>query len=322
MGIEGTVISADIQGVIKCRSCLSGMPDLKLGLADTVQFEDRAATSSATVNTVKRDPTPSPTLGTTAAKDAPRPRGSSVTKLVPLKDLRFHQCVRLDRFASDRVISFIPPDGEFHLMRYHCDISEMLPNGSNSTTPLMITCNVEKFSTTSLAMSIALKTMFDTNSAATDIRITVPMPPLATGTACKPEAGYAQFMADKQAVVWKIAYMTGQREAICKINCKFPVLTAEMDADDAVQSPSSTESAASKSLILSRMASFFTNSANIINVSFEMPYYTASGMQVRYLKVMEKSGYQALPWVRYITCNGVYQFRMPIMQPCNPVNGN
>lgn len=26
--------------------------------------------------------------------------------------------------------------------------------------------------------------------------------------------------------------------------------------------------------------------------------------QVRYLKIIEKSGYQALPWVRYITQNG------------------
>ena len=29
-----------------------------------------------------------------------------------------------------------------------------------------------------------------------------------------------------------------------------------------------------------------------------------SGVQVRYLKIIEKSGYQALPWVRYITQNG------------------
>lgn len=27
-------------------------------------------------------------------------------------------------------------------------------------------------------------------------------------------------------------------------------------------------------------------------------------LQVRYLKIIEKSGYQALPWVRYITQNG------------------
>ena len=35
-----------------------------------------------------------------------------------------------------------------------------------------------------------------------------------------------------------------------------------------------------------------------ISVKFEIPYFTVSGIQVRYLKIMEKSGYQALPWVR------------------------
>jgi AP-1 complex subunit mu len=41
-----------------------------------------------------------------------------------------------------------------------------------------------------------------------------------------------------------------------------------------------------------------------ISVKYEIPYFTVSGIQVRYLKVVEKSGYQALPWVRYITQNG------------------
>lgn len=50
-----------------------------------------------------------------------------------------------------------------------------------------------------------------------------------------------------------------------------------------------------------------------ITIKFEIPYFTVSGIQVRYLKIVEKSGYQALPWVRYITQHGddyryVYQF--------------
>lgn len=35
-----------------------------------------------------------------------------------------------------------------------------------------------------------------------------------------------------------------------------------------------------------------------ITCKFEIPYFTVSGIQVRYLKIVEKSGYQALPWVR------------------------
>lgn len=29
-----------------------------------------------------------------------------------------------------------------------------------------------------------------------------------------------------------------------------------------------------------------------IQITFEIPYYTVSGLQVRYLKIVEKSGYQ------------------------------
>jgi AP-1 complex subunit mu len=51
-----------------------------------------------------------------------------------------------------------------------------------------------------------------------------------------------------------------------------------------------------------------------ISIKFEIPYFTISGIQVRYLKILEKSGYQALPWVRYVTQNGdCYQIRIPDM---------
>ncbi len=46
------------------------------------------------------------------------------------------------------------------------------------------------------------------------------------------------------------------------------------------------------------------------SVRFEVPYFAASGMQVRYLKIVEKSGYSALPWVRYVTQNGDYLARI------------
>ena len=47
-----------------------------------------------------------------------------------------------------------------------------------------------------------------------------------------------------------------------------------------------------------------------IEVKFEIPSFTVSGIQVRYLKITEASGYQAYPYVKYITKNGEYQIRM------------
>ena len=43
-----------------------------------------------------------------------------------------------------------------------------------------------------------------------------------------------------------------------------------------------------------------------VGVKFEIPYFTVSGIQVRYLKIIEKSGYDALPWVRYLVNSGDY----------------
>ena len=47
-----------------------------------------------------------------------------------------------------------------------------------------------------------------------------------------------------------------------------------------------------------------------IEVKFEIPSFTVSGIQVRYLKITEASGYQAYPYVKYVTRNGEYQIRM------------
>lgn len=41
-----------------------------------------------------------------------------------------------------------------------------------------------------------------------------------------------------------------------------------------------------------------------ISILYEIPYYAVSGLSVKYLKIIENSGYQALPWVRYLTRNG------------------
>ena len=35
-----------------------------------------------------------------------------------LQDVSFHPCVRIGRYERDRVMSFVPPDGNFQLMTY------------------------------------------------------------------------------------------------------------------------------------------------------------------------------------------------------------
>jgi AP-1 complex subunit mu len=39
--------------------------------------------------------------------------------LIVMDDIRFHECMRLNKFKSERNTSFVPPDGEFDLMTYY-----------------------------------------------------------------------------------------------------------------------------------------------------------------------------------------------------------
>ena len=50
-----------------------------------------------------------------------------------IKDCSFHPCVRYTRFEQDRVVSFVPPDGTFELMRYRVNTK------TNVTVPIYVT---------------------------------------------------------------------------------------------------------------------------------------------------------------------------------------
>ncbi|KAJ2608381.1 clathrin associated protein complex medium subunit, partial [Coemansia sp. RSA 1365] len=103
LSAKGTVLRADVQGQIVMRSFLSGMPECKFGLNDKLVLDQ------STIGNNDR----STGLGARVGSMAGVGDGESVE----IADCQFHQCVRLGKFDSDRIISFIPPDGEFELMR-------------------------------------------------------------------------------------------------------------------------------------------------------------------------------------------------------------
>ena len=93
--------------------------------------------------------------------------------------------------------------------------------------------------------------------------------------------GSVSYAPELSAMVWKIKQLGGGKEYLMRAHFGLPSV---QDEESMVR-------------------------RTPINVKFEIPYFTVSGIQVRYLKIVEKSGYQALPWVRYITQNGEYDLR-------------
>lgn len=280
MSNEGLVLSSDIAGTVRVRCMLSGMPDLKLGLSDQVIYEGQAATSSPNL---QQRPKALPTS----------------TAACTLEDIRFHQCVRLDRFDSERNISFIPPDGEFDLMTYKQNIA-------NTQPILWLERRVDKSKGNLHSATYTLKTQFNKENAnASSIRVNIPVPADAIAVKTRAESGHAKHVAARSAVTWKISFLPGGRECSCSVDYKLPLVINE-EGSSRISIVQDTGPAAPQQHPRDPAA---PSSQRPISVQFEIPYFTLSGMQVKYLKVMEKGNYTAIPWVRYITENGNYIFR-------------
>lgn len=239
---NGTVLRSEIVGVVKMKSYLSGMPELKLGLNDKVLMESGS-------------------------------RGSKKGG-VDMEDVRFHHCVRMNRFESDRTISFVPPDGDFDLMTYRLN---------TKVRPLIwVEAFVEPHPGSRIEFMVKTRSNFKRQSTANNVEIMIPVPYDADSPMFKCSIGKVDYVPEKNRFVWKIKQFQGQKEYAMRAHFGLPSVAS--DEDKTNKEP--------------------------INVKFEIPYFTVSGIQVRYLKIIEKSGYQALPWVRYITQNGDYQIRM------------
>ncbi|XP_044138753.1 AP-1 complex subunit mu-2 isoform X1 [Bufo gargarizans] len=198
--------------------------------------------------------------------------GRNKNKTVELEDVKFHQCVRLSRFENDRTISFIPPDGDFELMSYRLN---------TQVKPLIwIESVIEKFSHSRLEIMVKAKGQFKKQSVANNVEISVPVPSDADSPKFKTSVGNAKYVPERNVVVWTIKSFPGGKEYLMRAHFGLP----SVETEDLEGKPP-------------------------ISVKFEIPYFTVSGIQVRYMKIIEKSGYQALPWVRYITQSGDYQLR-------------
>merc|ERR1711871_608611 len=195
-------------------------------------------------------------------------------KAVELEDIKFHQCVRLARFENDRTISFIPPDGEFDLMTYRL---------TTQVKPLIwVEAVVEPHSHSRIEYMVKAKSQFKSRSVANSVDIVIPVPHDVDSPSFKSSIGSVSYLPDRNVIIWSIKQFNGAREYLMRAHFGLPSVSGENP--DRWKAP--------------------------IEVRFEIPYFTVSGIQVRYLKIIEKSGYQALPWVRYITQNGDYQLRM------------
>ncbi|KAJ4728708.1 AP-2 complex subunit mu [Melia azedarach] len=246
MSSKGSVLRCDVTGKILMKCFLSGMPDLKLGLNDKIGLEKESQLKS-------------------------RPTKSG--KTIELDDVTFHQCVNLTRFNSEKTVSFVPPDGEFELMKYR------ITEGVN--LPFRVLPTIKELGRTRMEVNVKVKSVFGAKMFALGVVIKIPVPKQTAKTSFQVTSGRAKYNASIDCLVWKIRKFPGQTE---------PTMSAEVE-------------------LISTMAEKKSWTRPPIQMEFQVPMFTASGLRVRFLKVWEKSGYNTVEWVRYITKAGSYEIR-------------
>jgi len=181
---NGTVLSSDIDGVIKMNVLLSGMPELKLGLNDKLQLE----TSSKN--------------GVKASKD------------IALEDVKFHQCVRLSNFDVNRTITFVPPDGDFDLMSYRMT--------SNVKPLIWIESFIEPHAQSRIEYVVKAKSQYKVESTASNVQIIVPVPPDAHSPKFETSKGSCVYVPEQDAVIWTIKQFPGGKQFLMRAQFGLP----------------------------------------------------------------------------------------------------
>jgi len=127
---------------------------------------------------------------------------------------------------------------------------------------------------------VAVRSMFPAKLYATNIVVQIPVPLNTTDVNTRTTQGRARYEPGENCITWKMARFSGETEY---------VFSAEAS--------------------LSSMTTQRAWSRPPISMSFSLLMFTSSGLLVRYLKVFEKSNYNSVKWVRYITKGGSYEIR-------------
>jgi AP-2 complex subunit mu-1 len=150
-----------------------------------------------------------------------------------------------------------------------------------SAQPFRLIPTITEEGKTKLLVNLKVNADFSIEKKATNVIIRRPMPPTCASARITCGRGRAKYEPGERALVWRISSFPGMSETN---------LIAIVDL-----LPATREKAWVRPPI---------------TLDFQIPMYSASGVQVRFLKVYEKSNYVTQRWVRQMSKSGEYQVRI------------
>ncbi|GLJ40193.1 hypothetical protein SUGI_0824440 [Cryptomeria japonica] len=199
--------------------------------------------------------------------------------MVVLDDCNFHESVRLDNFDLDRTLTLVPPDGEFPVMNYRMT-QEFKP-------PFRVNSLIEEAGAFKAEVMLKVRADFSNTITANTVALHMPLPKYTTRVSFELEPGATgqttDFKEGNKMLEWGLRKIVGGAEHTLRAK-----LTFSQDTNMNI-----------------------TKESGPVSMTFTIPMYSASRLQVRYLQIVKKSRtYNPYRWVRYVTHANSYVIRI------------
>jgi AP-3 complex subunit mu len=188
-------------------------------------------------------------------------------------DVSFHPCVRYKRWESDRILSFVPPDGNFRLCSYH------IGSGSVVAIPVYVRQNISWQGGTVGKLDMTVGPKQTMGRTVEQVKVEIPMPKSVLNCTLIASQGKYSFDPVSKILVWDVGKID---------QTKLPNIRGSVNLVSG-SSPASTNPT--------------------INVKFAISQLAVSGLKVNRLDMYGEK-YKPFKGVKYITKAGKFQVRM------------
>lgn len=188
-------------------------------------------------------------------------------------DVSFHPCVRFKRWESERVLSFIPPDGNFRLMSYHISSQSVVAIPIYVRHNLMIKAGEHG----KLDITVGPKTTL--GRTVESVKLEISMPKCISNCSLVTSQGKYSFDPVTKILHWDVGRVDVTKLPNIRGSVAVTPGSATVDAN-----PS-------------------------INVQFSITQLAVSGLKVNRLDMYGEK-YKPFKGVKYLTKGGKFQIRM------------
>uniref|UniRef100_A0A1A8KB11 Adaptor-related protein complex 3, mu 1 subunit n=1 Tax=Nothobranchius kuhntae TaxID=321403 RepID=A0A1A8KB11_NOTKU len=190
-----------------------------------------------------------------------------------LDDVSFHPCVRFKRWESERVLSFIPPDGNFRLMSYHVSSQNLV------AIPVYVKQNISFLETGACGrLDITIGPKQTMGKMVEGLKVTIHMPKTVLSVNLTATQGTHTYDLTAKVLVWDVGKLNPQ---------KLPNLRGSLSMQSGAPKPEDNPS---------------------INMDLKIQQLAISGLKVSRLDLHGEK-YKPFKGVKYLTKAGKFQVR-------------